>query len=558
MNTVLKQNVLVLASLLLLTACQTTRETLANIVRPFQINVDTLYKNGVVWTGVDGAEDATTFAVTNGVITFISSEHDKNIVAKKIVDLNGRFVMPGFMDNHVHFLEVDLRDASTPEIFSKRIAEFSSKLPENRWVLSGNWDHQLWGGELPHRDWIDESSKANPVYVIRLDGHMALANSLALKIAGIDANTPIPEGGEIVRDSAGRLTGLLKGNALNILLEAIPAPGEAEILESFELAQNHALSFGLTKVHALTGYPTETSMLDTFQLAQQQGLLKIRAFVSTPIESWQTTKTEVDALGYGDGLLSWGGIKGFVDGSLGASTAWMYQPYSDEPTKTGLPLNAPAQLQSWMIDADRAGLKLSIHAIGDKGIDSAIAAFEQIAGDQIAKKRFRIEHFQHPTPEAMDAVAKRNIVASMQPFHAIDDGRWAEERIGPQRIKTAYAFRSILDAGVPLSFGSDWPVAPLSPMLGVYAAVTRRTTDGLNPAGWQSQEKVTVEEALRAYTSGNAYADFEEDVAGTLEFTKRADFVVLSADPRKVKPENLDKIVVLSTVIGGQEAYRRE
>ena len=464
---------------------------------PHWVQVDTLYHNAIIWRGLHSTRDANSLAVTNGKIVAVGDfKQLDHIKAKTVMDLNGGFLMAGFADNHVHFMEggfalasVDLRAAQTRPMFIDKIAEFINTQAANRWILNGNWDHQLWGGQLPHRDWIDSISPRNPVYLIRIDGHIALVNSLALKLAGIDESTPVPAGGEIQRDANGRLTGILKGNALNLVLDKIPQPSDAENLEAFALAQQHALSLGLVKIHALTAYPTETTMLDIFQLAKRTGLMKIRAFVSTPIESWQTTQTQVQQNGRGDAWLSWGGIKGFIDGSLGASTAWLYQAYSDDANNLGLPLNDPQQLKTWIQQVDEAGLRLAIHALGDRGIDTVIDIFKSVAGEDIAARRFRIEHFQHPTKDAINELAQHNIIASMQPYHAIDDGRWAQSKLGAQRIKTAYAFRTILAAGVPLSFGSDWPVAPLSPMLGVYAAVTRRTTDDRHRDGWQPQRK---------------------------------------------------------------------
>jgi len=473
--------------------------------------------------------------------------------------------MPGFMDNHVHFMEggaalasVDLRPAGSPDAFKRRVGEYVQDLPAGRWVLNGNWDQTQWGGELPHRNWIDADTADNPVYVIRIDGHMALANTAALKAAKITKETPNPDGGIIERDQDGELTGILKGNALNLVLSIIPALSDDELMEQFALAQNHALSLGLTKVHAVTAYPTETNMLDIFQLAKSRDLMKIRVKVSTPIEAWQQMEREVQDQGRGDDLLSWGGIKGFIDGSLGARTAWMYEPYEDDPDSTGLPLNKPEQLAGWMRNADMAGLELSIHALGDRGIDTVIAELKDIAGADIRQRRYSIEHFQHPTKEAITALAETGIIASMQPYHAIDDGRWAEERIGKERLKTTYAFRSILDAGGKLTFGSDWPVAPLSPIEGVYAAVTRRTLDGVNSDGWIPEQKISVIEALSAYTMTNAYGFGEENVAGSLEPGKRADFVILSDDPRSILAADIRDITVLQTVIGGETVFKLE
>ncbi len=527
-----------------------------------EIEADTVYANGIFWTGVENEPDARTMAVDDGKIVFIGQTLPAHISSEETIDLDGQFVMSGFMDNHVHFMEggaalasVELRDATTPELFTQRITDYAKGLAEGRWVLNGNWDQTQWGGELPDKDWIDSQTIETPVYVIRLDGHMALANSAALRAAGITKDTVDPKGGVIMRDEQGEPTGILKGNALNLMLSVIPSPSDDELMEQFTMAQEHALSLGLTKIHAVTAYPTETTMLDIFKMARERGLMKIRAQVSTPIEAWEDMAAETAQDDTGDGLLKWGGVKGFIDGSLGARTAWMYEPYTDDPNNTGLPLNNPDELSEWMKAADNAGLELSIHALGDRGIDTVISEMKNIAGKGIQDRRYRIEHFQHPTEDAIEALSETGIIASMQPYHAIDDGRWAEDRIGAQRLKTTYAFRSILDAGGILTFGSDWPVAPLSPIKGVYAAVTRQTLDDANPNGWIPEQKISVEEALRAYTSTNAYAFNEESISGTLEVGKQADFVVLSNDPRSIPQKEITNINVFQTVIGGEIVY---
>ena len=559
------KNAFLLLLVFAISACGSDNK-LPNDKRPvITQRADTLYVNGVIWTGSDSIGDASVMAVTDGMISYVGAENTSSIIPAETIDLQGRYVMPGFIDNHVHFLEggaalasVDLRDADSPDVFAQRIVDYSTTLPAGRWILNGNWDHELWGGELPHRQWIDEETSDTPVFVIRLDGHMGLANSAALQTAGITPETVAPPGGEIVRDEFGAPTGILKGNALNLVFSVIPKPSDQEILEVFELAQSHALSLGLVQIHAVTANETETTMLEAFRLAKDRGVLKIRAFVSTPIEHWKDTRDVVLKDGNGDGLLSWGGVKGFVDGSLGATTAWFHEPYLDAPDSTGGPLTDPVTLQGMLSGADAAGLRVAVHAIGDRAIDDLIVRLRDIAGDRIIDRRYRIEHFQHPSRTAIQSAAEYGIVASMQPYHAIDDGRWAEERIGSERIETTYAFRTILDAGVRLTFGSDWPVAPLSPLDGVYAAVTRRTTDGRNPDGWRPSQRISVEEALTAYTAANSFANFEEAVAGTLEIGKRADFVVLTEDPRLVDPTTIPRIDVLATVIGGEEVYRAE
>lgn len=529
-----------------------------------ELKADTLYINGVIWSGTTGAADASVMAVRDDVVVYIGDGEEIHFAADASVDLDGQFVMPGFIDNHVHFLDggaglasVDLRDASTKEEFTKRITDYAATLPSGRWVLNGNWDHEWWGGELPGKEWIDDATGDTPVFIHRLDGHMALANSAALKLAGVDAATATPEGGEIVRDENGEPTGILKDNAMNLVFDVVPAMSDAEKLAAFELAQSHALSLGLTQVHAVTNGPADLTMLDAFRLAHERGLMKIRIYALTPLDDWRRARDLLANAGGGDDILRWGGVKGFVDGSLGSTTAWFYEPFTDVPETSGFPLADPEILAGVMADADAAGLKLAIHAIGDRAIDMLIDSMRATAGADIRNRRYRIEHFQHPSSAAIEKAAESGIIASMQPYHAIDDGRWAEKRIGSERIKTTYAFRSLLDAGVILSFGSDWPVAPLSPMLGVYAAVTRQTIDGLNPGGWQPQEKITVEEALSAYTMANAYAGFEEDRAGTLEPGKRADFVVLSDDPRTIDPADIRNIEVLETFIGGLSVFRQ-
>ncbi|WP_165793792.1 amidohydrolase [Hyphococcus luteus] len=525
-------------------------------------NADVLYVNGVVWTGAQDAPDADAVAVKDGRIIFAGAADNFTGEAEETVDLDGRFMAPGFIDNHVHFLDggfglasVDLRDAATPEEFSKRIIDYAATLPEGRWVLNGNWDHERWGGELPRVEWIDEGTGSTPVFVVRLDGHMALANSAAMALAGVTAETQAPEGGEIVRDENGEPAGVFKDNAMSLIYDVIPEPSEEELLDVFQLAQDHALSLGLTQVHDVGGTGGPNGSLRVFREAKKKGLLKLRIYSFAPLAYWEDARERVADEGKGDEMLRWGGLKGFVDGSLGSTTAWFYEPFTDAPETSGFPVTDPDELAQLIADADAAGLHIAVHAIGDKAIDTLLSDFETAAGDEIVGRRYRIEHFQHPTHEAISRAARDGVIASMQPYHAIDDGRWAEKRIGPERIKTTYAFRSILDEGGLLTFGSDWPVAPLSPIEGVYAAVTRRTIDGANPDGWQPQEKISVEEALTAYTATNAYAGLQEDELGKIALGMAADFVVLSDDPRAVEPAAIKDIRVLKTIVGGEEVY---
>ena len=382
-----------------------------------------------------------------------------------------------------------------------------------------------------------------------------LANTAALKLAGITSETPTPAGGEIVRDANGSPTGVLKDNAMLLVGKVIPEPTLEERFEVIRLAQEHAFANGLTQVHAMSVDPSEVWLMDVLRNAQQAGLLKLRVKVFGPIQRWPELAEQIVEHGRGDATLSWGGFKGLVDGSLGSATAWFYEPYVDAPTNSGFPLIQPSELRGYITDIDKIGLPMAIHGIGDKAIDELLAAMLAVGGEATPAKRFRIEHFQHPSAHAIQELAQHGVIAAAHPYHAIDDGRWLEGKIGPERAKTTYAFKSILDAGGILSFGSDWPVAPLAPLAGVHAAVTRATIDGKHPDGWQPQEKITVEQALIAYTRTNAYAVFEEEFSGTLEPGKRADFVVLAQDPRAVDPQRIKDIKVRVTAVDGEVVF---
>ncbi|NUO78574.1 amidohydrolase [candidate division KSB1 bacterium] len=532
--------------------------TSSNSPRP-----ETIYTNASIWTGVPNAARAQALAVRNGEIVAIGSNAE---IAKlrgestAVVDLNGAFVVPGFMDSHTHFMSggfqlasVDLRDAKSPEEFSQRIADFAKNLPQGRWLTGGDWDHEMWGGELPRREWIDQLTPHHPVFVNRLDGHMALANSKALQLAGIDRNTPDPEGGTIVRDPQTKEpTGILKDEAMSLVYRIMPDASEAEQDEAFARASAHALARGVTQVHDMGGWGD----LATYRRAHTRGDLKLRIYSVVPLGTWAKLAEYVKQNGRGDEWLRWGGLKGFVDGSLGSTTAWFYQPYEDAPETSGLMTTDTTALRNWIIAADSASLHVVVHAIGERANDWLLNVYSEAAQKNGARdRRFRIEHAQHLTRAAIARFAELGVIASMQPYHAIDDGRWAVKRIGTERIKTTYAFRSLIDSKAALAFGSDWTVAPIEPLLGIYAAVTRRTTDGANPNGWVPEEKITLEEALRAYTSGDAYAGFQENRLGTLEPNKLADFVVLSEDLFAIDPVNIPNVRVLRTVVGGRESF---
>jgi predicted amidohydrolase YtcJ len=527
---------------------------------------DSIYLNANIWTGDAATPSAAAMAIKDGRIVAIGNADQINAMlgaATEITDLGGRLVVPGFIDNHTHFLEtsiglssVQLRDAATPEEFIRRIGDYAATLPAGRWIRVGSWDHENWGGALPRADWIDAVTPDNPVAIDRLDGHMVLANSLAMELAGISADTPDMLGGEIERDQDGTPNGVFKDTAMSLIYNVVPDLSAEELVSTLNNGIANALSFGVTQIHNMGTWVE----LGAFTGLARVNALKLRVYSFVPLADWPDMAAYVADNGRGDNMHRWGGMKGIVDGSLGSTTAWFYEPYSDEPGTAGFPLQELEPFYDAIKGADAAGLHVTVHAIGDQANDWLLDSFETIAAENPANpyRRWRIEHAQHLSGPALSRFAQLDVIPSMQPYHAIDDGRWAEKRIGAERLHGTYAFGSLLAAGARLSFGSDSPVAPMDVIAGIYAAVTRRTLDGANPDGWIPMEKISVAEALTAYTAANAYSGFQENEAGTLTVGKLADFVVLSDDLFTVAPEDIRHVKVDVTVIGGIVRYVRE
>ncbi|MGZ8456284.1 MAG: amidohydrolase, partial [Gemmatirosa sp.] len=473
----------------------------------------------------------------------------------------GQFLVPGFIDAHVHFVaggfrlaSVQLRDARTPAEFVARIRAFAATVPKGTWIQGGDWDHEQWGGELPTRAWLDSVTPDHPVWVNRLDGHMALANSAALRAAGVTRDTRDVAGGTIVRDARGEPTGVVKDNAMELVDRTVPAPDPALADGALDAAMSYVARQGVTTVHHMGGWDD----LAVFDRAHRAGRLRTRVYAAVPLSTWERLRDTVAARGRGDAWLRIGGLKGFVDGSLGSHTAAMLEPFTDAPHDRGLFVTPPEALYAWTKSADAAGLQVMVHAIGDSAIRTQLDVFARVARENGPRdRRFRIEHAQHIAPADVPRFGALGVIASMQPYHAIDDGRWAEKVIGPARAQRTYAFRALLDTGATVAFGSDWFVAPPTPLEGIYAAVTRRTLDGAHPDGWVPTQKITVEEALRAYTRGGAYAAFDEAERGTLERGKLADFVLVDRDLTRVPPETIRDAQVVLTVIGGRVAFER-
>lgn len=511
------KSILLLLTMLALTLLTFAALTLAAKPHP---RADLIIVHARVWTVHRTHPQAEALAIVADRIAAVGSDNDihKWIGPQtRVIDAHGKSVLPGFIDAHVHFSSggaeisgVQLRDATTPQEFARRISDQAKKVSESEWITGGTWDHELWGGTpLPAHDWIDSQTPDNPVFVTRYDGHMALANSVALRLAGITRDTPTPSGGTIVKDVAGNPTGLLKDAAMNLVFRVIPPQTEEQLLRSIRAAMAEARRFGVTGIHDISN----TTDVRAYQKLASRGELTLRIYCITPIEQWQAPATVGILAGFGNDWIHLGALKGFADGSLGSTTALFYEPYADAPNTSGL-LNSmmfpEGNMLKMVSGADKAGLQVAVHAIGDKANRIILDIYADVLKQNAARagRRFRIEHAQHIHPDDFEKFARLGVIASVQPYHAIDDGRWAEKRIGHERAKTTYAFRTFLDHGVRLAFGSDWTVAPLNPLLGLYAAVTRATLDGKNPSGWFPEQKVTLAEAIEAYTMGSAYAEF--------------------------------------------------
>jgi len=527
---------------------------------------DLILTNGDFWTANPSLPHVNAVAISDGKIVALGTGDEIALLKgpnTQLIDLHGGFAMPGFIDGHTHFVDggfsllgIDLRQAKDEAEFARLIGDRARETPKGTWITGGNWDHESWPSQrLPTRHLIDKVTPDTPVFVDRLDGHMALANSHALQLAKITRNTPDPKGGEIVRAENGEPTGVLRDAAMDLVARLIPEPSDAERTKALLAAVKEAGRLGVTSVNAMCS-PADVTL---FQDAFEAGNLTVRIYAFTPLPDIDKPSGVRPVRRNVNDHLRIGGVKGFMDGSLGSTTAWFFEPYLDAPKSTGLPAAMwfpEGNMKRLIQKADAANLQVAVHAIGDRANEELLNIYEYVeAKNGMKDRRFRIEHAQHLAPRSIDRFRKLGVIASMQPYHLIDDGRWAAKRIGEQRLKTTYAFRSLLDKGATVNFGSDWPVAPLNPLLGVYAAVTRRTLDGKHPEGWIPEQKISVEEALNCYTRSNAYAMFAEGTVGSLAVGRFADIVVLSDSPFKVDPVKIRDIKVIKTIAGGRSVY---
>ena len=529
---------------------------------------DLVIVNASIHTMDEARPIAQAVAIIGNRIAALGSTAEIRALAGKetlVIDAAGKTVFPGFNDAHVHFLmggfslaNVDLRDASSTEELARRLAAYAKNLPKGRWILGGDWDHEKWpGAPLPTKAMIDAVTPDHPVFVNRLDGHMALANSLALKLAGVTKETKDPPGGLIVRDrQTGEPTGILKDGAESLADRVVPTKTFDEKHVAAKAATDHAAQMGVTSLTEMSA----DGDVGLYQYMLERGELKTRIYAARSIVSWEVlAKTGVRAA-FGSDRLRIGGVKGFADGSLGSSTALFFEPYNDTPDTHGLLFDQmlPEGTMFERVEAaDKLGLQVMIHAIGDEANLRILDIYQQAAEQNGPRdRRFRIEHAQHLRVADIPRFGKQKVIASMQPYHEADDGCWCDKRIGPERSKGTYAFRSLLDSGAVLAFGSDWTVAPLNPLAGIKAAVTRHTLDGKHPDGWNPEQKLTLDQAVRAFTVGSAYAEFAEHVKGTITPGKLADLVMLDCDLYQTKPADIDKARVVLTVMDGKVVWQ--
>jgi predicted amidohydrolase YtcJ len=521
---------------------------------------DLVLRGGRVWAG-KGRPPATAIAVKDGRVAVVGVQ---SLIgpSTRVVDLHGRLVVPGFNDAHVHFLSggfgllsVDLRDARDEQDFVRRIAEHARTLPKGTWIQEGNWDHEAWPSRtLPTRQLIDAATPDHPVFVQRLDGHMALANSLALRLAGVTSASRDPEGGTIVRDAAGEPTGILKDNAAELVTHAIPEPSREMNLRAARAALKEAARFGVTTIQD----NSSVDALRTYQDLRERGELTARFYVWRYISAREPLEKAGLTTGLGDEWIRLGALKILSDGSMGSGTAAFFDPYTDDPRTSGLLLYPVPELERLIREADAAGFQLAVHAIGDRANSLVLDAFEKAAAaNPPRERRFRIEHAQVVRKADLARYKRLGVIASIQPSHGIDDMRWAERRIGKDRARDSYNVRSFIAAGIPVAFGTDWFVEPLDPRLGLYAAVTREFPEGGPAGGWLPEEKIGLEEALDLYTRGSAYAELAEKEKGTLAPGLLADLVVFAADLFRIPPRQILTTPVDFTVVGGRVVFDR-
>jgi len=558
---------------------------------------DVIYIHANIYTGTSGSSSfhevqrAQAMALRGDRVLAVGTEADALKLkgpGTSVVDLQGRFVMPGFNDAHIHLTEVgfqklrvDLSGVRSLEEFRERIRKRVETAGPTEWILGSGWDETLWQVKEPPSRWdLDEVTTDHPVYLDRTDGHVAVANTLALKMARVTLATKDPEGGEIGRDVSGQPDGILRETARDLVTAIIPAPTPDKRREAIETALQEIAQAGITSVQDNSDAENGEAYWNDFQTFEQlerEGKLTVRISEWLPFNApLETLKARRAAHPQSDAMLRTGMLKGFMDGSLGSHTASMLQPYADDPKNSGLPRYEQAQLNSMAKERLQAGFQLGFHAIGDRAVEMALDAFaeaEKAAGIQNPRPvspnngetrtgqpqnsepdfRFRIEHVQVSNPAQVARFRELKVIASMQPSHLLTDMHWVNARLGSARAAHSYAWAEFVNHGVTVAFGSDDPFGPLPPLLGLYAATTRKSEDG--KMEFHPEQKLTIDQAIAAYTTGAAFAEFAEKEKGTLAPGMLADFVVLDQDVTAILPEQILRTRVLQTVVGGKTVF---
>lgn len=545
-----------------------------------QKNVSLVLFNGKIFTADERGTIAEAVAVDGERIVEVGTTQEitSRYHGAREIDLKGKLVTPGFNDAHLHFaggglslLRVVLNGSATLDEAKQRIAAKIKELPAGSWVLGRGWDHTLWGGQWPTRADLDQVAPHNPVFVQRVDGHVSWANSLALQKAGITRDTKAPGGGEILFDAKGEPTGILKETAGELVSKVVPDPTIEEGMRAIERALEEARRYGITSIQDNSGY----EVVKGYRELLKQGKLTVRVAewqnFEDSIETLKEQRAEFASFNVDPLRIRLTALKGYVDGTLGSRTAAMLAPFADDPKNSGIPRRPPEELTRMIVERDAAGFQVALHAIGDRANRMALDGFEKAydrikvynatasdGGGKIQSsdlRRHRIEHAQVVAPSDFARFRDLGVIASMQPSHAISDKRWAQDRLGEYRVQGAYAWHMMQSFGVHVPFGTDWPVEPINPYLGLFAAVTRQSTEGDPPGGWWPQERISIANAIRCYTAESAYASFEEKEKGQIAVGMLADFAVHSQDLLTIKPEEILKTETVMTILGGKVVY---
>ena len=541
--------------------------TLASLTcRPAPARQADLIIAGKIFTGLNSRPFVEALAAGGDKILATGSREEINRYAgpeTRIIELVGGVAIPGLIDAHTHFssggqslIELSFRGVDSVEKVQQMIAARIKELPPGTPIFGRDYDHTLFPGQIwPDRSDLDKVSTDNPVVIRRVDGHSAWLNTVALKLSGIDSRTPDPFGGEIVRDqTSGEPTGILKESAMNLIKiqPSIQSSPEEDILRALD----HARRLGLTGVHA----STDLKELEIYKKLKDEGRLTLRIYAWLPVEEMDQCLKLGLRQGQGDEFLKIGFLKAFIDGTLGSGTALMFEPFADAPGQSGLAQYSEQEFDELIDRAYANGFQVGTHAIGDKGVSWVLKAIEKAEKKYGQKNlRYRIEHAQIIKPEDIKKFKELGVIASMQPTHCTTDMRFCEQRIGQERSKYAYAWKSLLESGARLAFGSDWPVEPLDPRRGLYSAVTRKNIEHDFPeGGWFPEQTLTLAEAIECFTSGSAYASFEENLKGTLEPGKLADLTVFGQDIFSLEPKAILTAPVIYTIVGGKIVYQAE